>query len=156
MEHDRFWSKAQKAEGDGCWFWTAAIREDGYGAFKVDGRAVRAHRYAWEITQNPIPAGVEVLHSCDPPACIRPAHLFLGTQAVNMADMVSKGRQAGPRGLQSGRATLTAEQITDLTGRRAAGESLRSLARAFQIHTSTVDRISHSNLLYWAKEHGAR
>jgi len=51
-----------------------------------------AHRWAYEKFFGPIPHGMHVLHHCDNPPCIRPQHLFLGTQATNMADMYAKGR----------------------------------------------------------------
>ena len=80
---------------DECWEWTDGCDGDGYGVVGAGGKTVRAHRVAWEVAHGPIPDGVHVLHQCDNPPCINPAHLFLGTQADNMADKVAKGRPPG-------------------------------------------------------------
>lgn len=101
----RFWSKARKT--DGCWVWLAGKDKDGYGNFSVGQRAtarpVRAHRVAWELTHGSIPDGLFVLHECDNPPCVRPDHLFLGTNQNNMDDMVAKGR--GSIGIRNGKYT---------------------------------------------------
>ena len=89
---ERFWSKVEK--GDGCWLWRGAIGSHGrYGQFNVVNRSRPSHRVAWELVNGPIPAGLYVLHRCDVGLCVNPAHLFLGTQKDNMADMMAKGRQ---------------------------------------------------------------
>lgn len=94
----RFFAKV--AKGDGCWLWTGATHRNGYGSFKLrGGRQVRAHRFSWELARGPVPDGLSVLHRCDNRRCVRPEHLFVGTQRENLSDMVAKGRSAtcGPR-----------------------------------------------------------
>lgn len=90
---ERFWSKVKKERAKGCWNWTAGQIGDGYGEFHAFGER-RAHRVSWVLHFEEIPPGLSVLHKCDNPLCIRPDHLFLGTQQDNMTDMVNKGRQA--------------------------------------------------------------
>lgn len=90
---DRFWEKVQK--GPDCWLWQGATSRRGYGEIQRGSRGegpVEVHRIVWELTNGAIPAGMEVCHRCDVPACVRVDHLFLGTHADNMGDMARKGR----------------------------------------------------------------
>ena len=93
-DQDRFWSKVER--GDGCWHWRGAAERSGYGSFRFRGRAQRAHRVSWVLTNGTIAEGMHVLHRCDNPACVRPDHLFLGTHQDNMDDKSAKGRCRGP------------------------------------------------------------
>jgi len=90
---ERFEEKVRPELATGCLLWTAVDNgENGYGQIWVNGRMRYAHRTAWSMTHGEIPPGMKVLHSCDTPACVNVAHLFLGTQADNLADMRRKGR----------------------------------------------------------------
>jgi hypothetical protein len=89
---ERFWAKVERT--DGCWLWTAATT-NGYGILSVKHRSrapLKAHRVSWEIHHGPIPGNMHVLHTCDQRLCVNPDHLWLGTNADNTADRVSKGR----------------------------------------------------------------
>lgn len=91
----RFWMLVKKT--DGCWIWIGRKDKDGYGRLMIAGKLVRAHRAVWAFVNGPIPDGLQVLHDCpdgDNPACCNPVHLWLGTNADNMADRDAKGRQA--------------------------------------------------------------
>lgn len=91
----RFWQKVDKTTG--CWNWTASVAglwPHRYGcATPIKGNSTRrAHRIAWLMTHGAIPEGLSVLHHCDNALCVRPDHLFLGTQQENVFDMVRKKR----------------------------------------------------------------
>lgn len=78
-------------EGEGCWEWQGAIDGDGYGIFTYAGKTYRAAREALTLDGRP-PDNKMACHHCDNPRCVRPDHLFVGTNQDNMRDMVAKGR----------------------------------------------------------------
>lgn len=105
---DTFWACVDR-DGD-CWEWRGRHDEKGYGRIGFEGRLQRADRVAWLLSFGEIPEGMCVLHRCDNPACCNPDHLFLGSQADNVADRDAKGRGARPP-LQLPRFGQIAEEI---------------------------------------------
>ena len=90
---ERFWSKVRKS--DGCWEWTGSVAKT-YGKFWDGKRSVRAHRFSWELHNGrEVPAGKCICHHCDNRLCVRPDHLFDGTQKDNVHDARAKGRLWG-------------------------------------------------------------
>ena len=92
---ERFWSYVDR--GNGCWIWRGTRDAYGYGELSsktVDERKtmLKAHRLAFLFTHGNCPENLHVLHSCDNPACVNPAHLRLGTARDNMHDMIERGR----------------------------------------------------------------
>jgi hypothetical protein len=138
LAEKRFWSKVNKT--DGCWLWTAPLDVNGYGRFAdFDRKIILAHRASWTFHNGPIPKGMYVLHECDTPACVKPTHLFLGSQKDNMLDMWRKGR--GRSGAESGQAKLTDSQVTAIRLDRVYGDDYLTIGARYGIHVMTVSDI---------------
>jgi hypothetical protein len=137
---DRLWSRVTK--GLGCWEFQGGRNGQGYGSIGWNGVSRRAHRVAWALTYGPIPDGLDVLHHCDNPPCVRPDHLFLGTDADNVADRERKGRNKVPRGEQQGSAKLTNAEASRLRQLYYQGVPSPVLAAEFGLHRTVVWRIA--------------
>jgi hypothetical protein len=121
-----FLARVRQAEG-GCWEWTGGTYRGGYGRAFVRRRDMRAHRLAWALFVGPIPDGLQVLHRCDNPPCVNPAHLFLGTHRENMADRDAKGRVAS--GDRAGARTRPERLATKANGRHMSVTHPERVAR---------------------------
>lgn len=125
----------------GCIEWMRPTTENGYGRLMIGKRRIMAHRLAWQIENGPIPDGMSVCHRCDNPKCINPAHLFLGTNVDNMADMKAKGRGNGPRGADNYMAKLTDENVASIK-QMLPYMSQMQIAALFGVSQSTVSLIA--------------
>lgn len=142
---ERFWNQVDKS-GD-CWVWVGAIISTGhpYGFFALNGTRVYAHRFAYEMANGPIPKGMVVCHKCDNPKCVRHDHLFLGTQADNVSDMMQKGRQ--PLGADCSSSKLTEQMVSDMRREHATGlHTYVELGKKYSINDNTVRRIVNGKL----------
>lgn len=83
---------------------------------------------------------MSVLHHCDNPLCIKPKHLFLGTQADNVRDMARKGRLVTNPAVGSGHygAKLDEEKVWVIRIRSAYGAGVRDLAVMLGVNVETV------------------
>lgn len=143
---DRLWNNVDVRGADECWEWVAGKNYKGYGRLNVGGRQLMlAHRLAWVLACGEIPEGLCVCHHCDNPACCNPSHLFLGTNADNMADMVAKGRAShatGLRGSAHPRAKLTEAGVLEI--RRLweeASLSQREIGKMFGVGRRAIGKI---------------
>lgn len=134
-----------------CALWPGRLDSAGYGR---SGKRVKAHRKAYEDAFGPIPEGLFVCHRCDNPACINPAHLFLGTAADNNRDRHAKGRSRGlfpsgdehPARQRSGQrhwsAKLSDDDVQAIRSERAKGITTLSLGNRFGVNPATISRIA--------------
>lgn len=92
----RLWSQVSVGSPSDCWPWQGRLNAKGYAAIEVKGMPRLGHRLSWALSNNAveIPAGLFVLHRCDNPRCVNPAHLYLGTKAQNNRDAIDRGRHA--------------------------------------------------------------
>jgi len=157
----RFYALVSIPDPDGCWLWLGAgSGEMGYGMFSMYGKRLKAHRVSYEFHVGQIPEGMLVCHTCDNPKCVRPDHLWLGTNADNMRDMVEKGRadrtkKAGDRswsrnhpelvarGERQGRHKLTEVEVVEIRRRAVAGERRSGvrMAREYGVCQSTINYV---------------
>jgi hypothetical protein len=134
----RFWSYVEKRKG--CWDWKGTIDKDGYAVISDENRRqIRAQRLSYELNHGPIPKGKHVLHRCDNPPCVNPAHLFLGSNLDNIADKVSKGRQAKGPGIK--RNKLAPEDIPEIRRYLKFGNKHTDIAKDFGVSAGTIQAI---------------
>jgi hypothetical protein len=116
---------------DTCWLWTGPLTK-GYGSIGRGGRS-----------------------KCDVPACVNPAHLFLGTNTDNQRDSIRKGRQAPPevksrQGVENGRARLSEADVRAIRAQYVSlpkpknypkRGGVTAIARQFGVGAEAVRRI---------------
>jgi hypothetical protein len=99
----KFWEKVDKCGptmphmDSPCWMWLGSKIYSGHGQLRAIGRTVQAHRAMWTLVNGSIELNGEyrgacVCHKCDNPPCVNPDHLFIGSHADNIQDMIKKGR----------------------------------------------------------------
>lgn len=136
----RFLSYVDKSLPLLCWNWTGGKNKYGYGRINFHGRILAAHRVSYELFVGPFPEHLRVCHSCDNPACVNPSHLFLGTDADNVCDCISKGRNC--RGERVASAKLTEQQVLDIRAKYANGLALqRELASEYGVSRMQISDI---------------
>ena len=137
---ESFWDRVAVACDGECWPWLGPCDSSGYGI--VMRRVLwRTHRLAWTTTFGDIPDGMHVLHHCDNAPCCNPTHLFLGTNADNVADKVRKGRQArGSSHVAAVRPGWSARKLTpeSVTAIRSDQRQAKEIAADHGVSTDMV------------------
>lgn len=142
---ERFYEKIIPVAESGCWLWIAHILNNGYGQFWDGDKLVLAHRFSYALSFGEL-GGMDVLHKCDVPSCVNPAHLFLGSHADNMADMARKGRSNREwkvRGSDATPSRLSADQVLEIRKLYASGgHSQRKIAAMFGVSQPAIKCIT--------------
>jgi hypothetical protein len=125
-------------EPGGCWIWQGALSQ-GYGWMWTGVRLNRTHRVAYELFRGEIPAGKFVCHHCDVRRCVNPEHLFLGTNAENIADARRKGRLVPPKGRK--RSKKMHKRDREIIRRYKGGATLEQVGEAFELSRAGVAKI---------------
>lgn len=134
-----------------CWEWQKHKNNHGYGKLTVSGRGAYAHRLAYKLWVQPIPEGMNVLHTCDNPSCINPNHLSVGTQSDNMKDCYQKGRaKITPqsfKGTENPAAILNDAQVLSIKRLLSKGWTQKEIALRHGISQAQVSNIKRG--LQW-------
>lgn len=139
---ERFWSKVDKEDSDGCWLWVGGYsggKNGRYGCFSIGGRrgGMRpAHRVAYELLVGPIPEGMVLDHLCHNTRCVNPRHLEPVSQEENMG-----------RGWFLGNCKLTDEQVEEVRSLYAKGDvTQQDLADRFGCSQTLVGQIVRNKI----------
>lgn len=104
-----------------------------------------AHRFAYELAHGEIPEpGLVVMHSCDNPKCVNPAHLSVGTIQDNALDASAKNRIAhGER--NGGGGKLTESQVAEI--KATAGKvGCTVAAKQYGVSSQTIKAIRRGRI----------
>lgn len=140
----RMFANIQEVNMIGCWL-TKGNDRDGYFQTTITNNAkqhnVFLHRLMyWAANNQPDMTGLVVMHSCDTPNCINPAHLKLGTVKDNNVDRSNKGRSA--KGEKSGRSKLTELQVKEINDLYATGNySQQDIATTYNVNQTCISAI---------------
>ena len=122
-----------KLSPTGCVEWTRSVTTWGYGAIRLSGKSVKAHRLSALLAGMDID-GLHVCHTCDNRRCVNPEHLFVGTRSDNMVDMVRKGRQRHQK--------LNETDVLNIRRLLADGLSQRKIAALTHMSQNTIKCIN--------------
>lgn len=135
-----FWANVEIKSSTECWLFKGTLDRDGYGKFWMRPEGL-AHRVAYSLHNGVNPKGMDVLHSCDRPACCNPNHLFVGDHSANMKDMWNKNRHPRPIGELNNHAKLTANLVREIRRRYEAGDIQPVLAKEFGVSQANISCI---------------
>lgn len=141
---DRFFGRVI-AVASGCHEWTGALDRKGYGNIKTVERLTRrTHRVALSMELGrTISSDEHVCHSCDNRKCVNTDHLWIGSNADNVADMVAKGRNGGNirRREENASTKVSYAQIEEMRTLKANGVAVKEIAARYGLSPNYACRI---------------
>uniref|UniRef100_A0A6M3JBT5 Putative homing endonuclease n=1 Tax=viral metagenome TaxID=1070528 RepID=A0A6M3JBT5_9ZZZZ len=117
--------------------WLAGFNYSGYGAFSVGYTSLRAHRVAFEISNDrSIRDGMNILHRCNNRKCCRPDHLYEGTQSDNNRDRerINPGTGGTP-------SKFTKQEILRIKEVYKTGTTQRKIARIYNVQPGYISKL---------------
>lgn len=144
---DRLWKGIDIGSPNDCWEWKGRPGKNGYCKMSINGREEYIHRIVYQISIGPIPDGYDVCHKCDNRKCANPSHLFAGTRADNLHDMMRKGRDDHTKNLKlenHAMAKLTNDEVREIRRLYDHGErNLKKIGARFGVTNHAIYRIVH-------------
>jgi hypothetical protein len=147
---ERVLDKVVRIPFSGCWIYSGATNDAGYGIVGTGGRGMpndRAHRITYRHFCGEIPNGMFVCHTCDVPSCCNPDHLFLGTNLDNVKDMIRKGRNSLPPrnphvvGSVHPGAKVNEDQVIEMRELYRKGWTQQALSVKYGVVRQTISKI---------------
>lgn len=120
----------------GCWEFNGCVQSNGYSRLTHQRKTMGGHRWSYLAFKGEIPYGMDVMHKCDNRRCVNPLHLTVGTRLDNMADAVSKGRQA--KGFSLKQTVLSESDIIQAAEMRRKGMLYKDIGKKFGVCRQTI------------------
>ena len=142
MDLKSFLTRVRKTKD--CWEWIGSKRPLGYGVIHTGGKFISAHRLSWKLYFGEIPKGMYICHHCDNRACIRPDHLFLGTQKDNVYDAIKKHRMnpVGKKGHKSWNRNFTPEEAKKIREEyKTSGLGYKKLGKKYGVANTVIRNV---------------
>lgn len=137
---ERFWEKVEAGNKAECWEWRGSKDRHGYGKINTsspDVKTVYAHRLSYLMENGHLQDEEVVMHTCDNPSCVNPAHLIAGTQSENIRDAIQKGRKTYLS--QRSLCALQAEKVKSLI---SSGTNRHAIADAFGVSIHVINDVA--------------
>lgn len=145
----RFWSSVDKNGlvmphmDTSCWIWIKGTNVYGYPIFNFNYKQYRSSHFAYELENNVyLSSGEQLNHICDNKVCVRPFHLYIGTQQENIQDRNNRGRQA--KGSNHGKAVLTENRVRNIRKLYSDGHRQIDIAQTLELPRYLVWQIVHN------------